>query len=92
MKHIISALVQNQPGVLAQIASKLGNHHISIRSVLQKESPEGSDPAHGVPVVITTYESQEGSMQHALREIDELEAVRGKSICIEIVDEHPEQL
>ncbi|HUV06920.1 MAG TPA: homoserine dehydrogenase [Spirochaetia bacterium] len=91
-RHYLRVMAEDRPGVLAQIASKLGSHDISIRSVLQKESPEGSDPSQGVPVVITTYESREGSMQNALEEINDLDVVRGESICIEIVDEHPEHL
>jgi homoserine dehydrogenase len=91
-RYYIRVMAEDRPGVLAQIASKLGNNNISILSVLQKELPEGSKPALGVPVVITTHRAQEGSMRKALDEIDNLDVVKGPSVCIEIVDEHLEQI
>ncbi len=89
-RYYMRVMAEDRPGVLAQIASKLGNNNISILSVLQKEPPEGSKTSAGVPIVITTHRAREGGMRKALEEIDELDAVKGPSICIEIVDEHLE--
>jgi homoserine dehydrogenase len=65
----VSAL--DQPAVLAQVAGILGEHKISIASVIQK----GHQHAKAVPVVMMTHEAHEGSMQKALREIDALDVV-----------------
>lgn len=82
----------DEPGSLAKITTILGKHNISIRSVLQLEPPEnGGQPGYR-PVVITTYRSYEGNVRNALTEIDAISAIPQKSVCIGIVDEHPEQL
>ncbi len=91
-RYYLRVMAEDKPGVLARIAAALGQNQIGIRSVLQKESPPGSPPSQGVPVVITTYKAREGDMQTALEAIDALEVVRGESVCIEIADEHPEEL
>jgi homoserine dehydrogenase len=65
----VSAL--DQPAVLAQVAGILGKHEISIASVIQKIRQH----AKAVPVVMMTHEALEGSMQRALREIDELRVI-----------------
>jgi homoserine dehydrogenase len=84
-------MAEDKPGVLAKIAAILGKHDISISSVLQPEPPEGVEIVEGVPVIITTHRAQEGSVRKALNEVDALDVVKGKSVCIGIVDEHPEQ-
>ncbi len=89
-RYYLRVMAEDRPGVLARIASRLGNNDISILSVLQKEPPEGSDAGAGVPIVITTHRAREGGMRKALDEIDALEVVKGPCVCIEIVDEHVE--
>jgi homoserine dehydrogenase len=61
----------DQPAVLAQVAGILGKHEISIASVIQKVRQH----AKAVPVVMMTHEAQEGSMQKALKEINDLRVV-----------------
>jgi len=78
------------PGVLAEIAARLGGREISISSVLQKEPPPESEQARGVPVVITTHTALEGSMRRAIEEINSLDQVKQSCVCIDIVDEAPE--
>jgi homoserine dehydrogenase len=91
-RYYIRVMAEDRPGVLAQVAAILGRHAISINSVLQHEAPDGADSAAGVPVVITTHRAQEGNVRAALGEADALPVIKAKSICIGIVDEHPEQL
>jgi homoserine dehydrogenase len=59
------------PAVLAQVAGILGKHEISIASVIQKVRQQ----AKAVPVVMMTHIAQEGSMQKALKEIDDLRVI-----------------
>ena len=56
----------DRAGVLAQMASILGNLQISIASVIQKEVGLNDGTAE---LVITTYHSRERDVQQALREL-----------------------
>jgi homoserine dehydrogenase len=91
-RYYMRITAKDAPGVLAKISACLGNKNISISSVLQKEPPPGTDPKFGVPVVITTHKAIEGNLRDALKEIDELDVVKDKSICIEIVEEDEEKI
>jgi len=75
----------DRPGVLSKISGILGNHNISIASVIQKGRQV--DGAGAVPVVMTTHEAREKDVQMALKEIDELDVVGGKTILIRIEDD-----
>ncbi len=72
--------VVDKPGVLAQIAKYLGDHHISIASVYQQERDEGSK----VPIVIMTHEAKEQNIQKAISKIDKLEAVLDKTVLLRV--------
>lgn len=65
--------VVDNPGVLAQIASILGDNRISIASVIQKEAnPE----AQLAEIVIMTHQAREKDMQGALAKLRALPVVR----------------
>jgi homoserine dehydrogenase len=64
--YYIRFMVLDRPGVLSQIAGVLGNHGISISSVIQQGRKEGQT----VPVVIMTHTAGERNVQSALREVD----------------------
>ncbi len=92
-RYYIRTMVDDTPGALARIASILGEHGISIASILQDELPEnnGADQEpHFVPVVITLHPAKEANVLQAINEIDELDATGEKSSLISIVDDHPE--
>ena len=72
--------VADKPGVLGMIAKILGQHHISIMSVHQKESRD----AKSVPVVILTYEASEKNLQAALKLIDAKKDIAEKTALIRI--------
>ena len=90
-RYYLRVMAEDTPGVLGQVATRLGENRISISSVLQKELPPGRHPSEGVPIVITTYQADEGRLLAALEAIDRLAVVRGKTTWIEIVDEHEEE-
>jgi len=75
--------VEDHPGVLAQIATLLGKHGISISSVLQVEVEEN---ATVVPLVIMTHTTTEGAVKKACAEINKLECVRGKTVRMWVRD------
>ncbi len=80
----------DEPGVLAKIASVFGRYDISISSVLQKEPAVQKTSRPGVQVVITTHPASESAVCDALREVDALREILGKSVCLTILDEHQE--
>ena len=65
----------------------LGQHEISISSVLQHEPLPGSQD---VPLIITTYEASEGNLKNALAEIDGLPVTKRPTFLMRIVEEHVE--
>ncbi len=92
-RYYLRITAEDRPGVLARFADVLGRHQISIKSVLQREplEQEGNSPP-GVPVVITTHRAVEGNVRNAIEEIDALDEIKAKTVCIGIVDEHPEEI
>lgn len=67
----LSAL--DQPGVMARIASILGEEGISIEAIKQKEPGEGE--TH-VPLVMLTHRVIEGQMNRAIARIETLDSVQ----------------
>lgn len=72
--------VVDRPGVLSKIAGILGEHQISIATVIQKGREEGSS----VPIVMLTHEAREEEVQKALKKIDQLEVVTAPTKLIRI--------
>ncbi|MFO1113101.1 MAG: homoserine dehydrogenase [Rhodospirillales bacterium] len=66
--YYVRLMVLDQPGVLADVTSILRDDAVSIEAVLQRARA----PGEAVPVVMTTHETEEASMVHALRRIGEL--------------------
>ena len=68
--------VEDTPGVLAHIAEIFSSHAISIARVIQ----EGRSETEGgsVPLIMTTHEATERSMQNASDQIGALDVVREK--------------
>ena len=87
-KYYLRFQVTDQPRVLAAIAGILGEHAISIESVLQK----GRGHAHGAPVavVMMTHEARERSVRKALQAIALLPAIQGETIRIRVEDPEEE--
>ena len=74
---------QDKPGVLSKISGILGNHGISIESVLQKSREKKGT----VPIVIRTYAAEESAVRKALAEIDALEVCAARTVKIRIMDD-----
>ena len=70
-------------GVLAQLASILGEHEISISEVVQEGAREEGRP---VAVVVTTHMAREANMQKALARIDGLDSVMEKTRLLRIFE------
>ncbi|PLX98066.1 MAG: homoserine dehydrogenase [Desulfuromonas sp.] len=73
----------DQPGVLAQISSILGEYNISITSMIQPERKVGK----AVPIVIMTHDAREEDINAALKKIDELSVIVDRTRLIRIENE-----
>ena len=62
----------DQPGVLADITRILGDSHISIEAIIQKEPMDGVEH---VPVIILTQRIREKNMNEAITKIEALDSV-----------------
>ena len=72
----------DRPGVLSKIAGVLGEHNISISSVIQK----GREVNRAVPIVMLTHEARESDVQKALSLMDDLDILTDRTIMMRVED------
>jgi homoserine dehydrogenase len=82
-RYYLRFLAEDRPGVLAQVASVLGAHGISIASVIQHE-PQIEREGALVPLIIMTHQAVEANIDQAIAEIDRLSSVRPPSVCMRV--------
>ncbi len=76
----------DKPGVLSSISGALGRNHISIHSVVQK----GRDTSNtAVSIFMLTHEAKESDLQKAIRQLEKLSMLKGKTMVIRIVEDIP---
>ncbi len=80
-RYYLRMSVTDQPGVLAQISKILGDHSISISSVIQKETDPSTNTAE---IVIMTHPAKERAFQQALRETEHLSVVEDISNFVRV--------
>jgi len=80
-RYYLRMNVADQPGVLAQISKALGDHLISISSVIQKLTDKSAQTAE---IVIMTHPAREEAMKQALDEMAHLAAVKEISNFIRV--------
>lgn len=76
-RFYLRVMVDDTPGVLAQIAQVLGENNISIASVLQHEP---SDGGAAVPLVIMSHDTTEGAVSGACEKIGKLACVQAPPV------------
>jgi homoserine dehydrogenase len=74
----------DRPGVLGHIASALGEHGISIESVLQKKAASASG---AVPVLVFTHPAREDAVRRALATIDRLPEIAAPTRLVRVEEE-----
>ena len=79
-RYYLRIMAVDKPGVLARVAGALGEHNISIASMIQK----GRDQAAAVPIVMLTHEAVEGDMRRSLQRINALDVVAQDTVCIRV--------
>jgi homoserine dehydrogenase len=70
----------DKPGVLSKISGVLGDHQISIASVIQK----GREEKGSVPLVMLTHEAQESNVTKALSLMENLDVLTDETIMIRV--------
>lgn len=83
--YYLRFMVEDHPGVLANISGILGKNGISISSMIQ----EGRKIEGGVPLVMMTHKAKERDLQAALAEIGELDCIMGSTLLIRVEGEDP---
>ncbi len=81
-RYYLRFSVIDKPKVLARISGILGNHGVSISDVIQTERKIGNV----VPLIMLTHHASEGAIRGAVRTIDHLPVIKGKSHLIRIED------
>jgi len=79
-KFYLRFMAVDRPGVLSQISGVLGNHGISINSVVQREQNRSSV----VPLIILTDDAPEKKLRLALEKIQKLSIVKRRPVAIRI--------
>jgi homoserine dehydrogenase len=84
-RHFLRIRVSDRPGVLARITGILGEHGISIASVIKHDAAGAA--AAAVPLVIMTHPCGSTAIRKAMDHIDASDVVSGKSVCLSVLDE-----
>jgi len=82
-RFYIRIMARDEAGVFARYGQILSNHQISISGAMQHE---WDGPDSTVPVVITTHPAPQKKMKAALEELQRLDVICGKPVCIRIVN------
>ena len=69
--YYIRLMLVDKPGVIADIAACLRDQNVSVESMIQRSR----NPGDVVPVVLTTHEAEEISIQRALHSMETLQSV-----------------
>ncbi len=83
-RYYLRFTIADQPGVLARIAHILGDHGISIASVIQHDSGDDAPEASPVPLVIMTHLAIQAGVDSALALINRLDVVHAPSVCMRV--------
>ncbi|MDX1930057.1 MAG: homoserine dehydrogenase [Pirellulaceae bacterium] len=85
-RYYLRLTVADEPGSLAKITSVLGEHSISISSVIQHE-PDPLSKSPQVQLVIMTHEAPEGAARKAVEKITQLPVVTGPSVRMRVMED-----
>jgi homoserine dehydrogenase len=81
-RYYLRLTVQDQPGVLARVASVMAKHRVSLASVIQGPA----ERAGAASLVLTTHESNERAMRATLKQLKSLRSVLDQPLLLRIGD------
>jgi homoserine dehydrogenase len=79
--YYLRMLAEDRPGVLAEVATILGNAGISIEAMVQPEPPQGASQAQ---LIMLSHRVRERQMNIALEQIEALDSISGKVTRIRV--------
>ena len=79
--YYLRMLAEDRPGVLAEVATILGNAGISIEAVVQPQPPHGASQAK---LIMLSHPVRERQMNIALGQIEALDSISGKVTRIRV--------
>jgi homoserine dehydrogenase len=82
-RYYLRMNIADRHGVLSQISKVLGDHLISISSVIQKETDRQEQTAE---IVIMTHPAREAAMQESVEELQRLDVVRKVNNLVRVED------
>ena len=81
-RYYLRLLVEDRPGVLADVARVLATHQIGISSVIQPEAHVGQT----TPLVLMLHDARESQFQSAVGEISQLDAIKAAPVHLRVED------
>jgi homoserine dehydrogenase len=75
-RYFLRLLTLDRPGVMAAIATVLGDRGISLASVVQKESVVLGEDVPGAEIVLTTHQASEAAVQDAVETLRDMPVVK----------------
>jgi homoserine dehydrogenase len=86
-RFYLRLLVEDRPHVMADLTHILGQHRISLASVIQPEAPEveAGGPTPLVPLIIMTHRTTAGQLEAAARELERAPSVRAPLMTLAMV-------
>jgi homoserine dehydrogenase len=85
-RYFLRLLTLDRPGVMAAIATVLGDRGISLASVVQKESVVLGDDVPGAEIVLTTHLASESALQDALDTLRRMPVVKSIGPLYRVLD------
>jgi homoserine dehydrogenase len=80
--HYIRFLVDDRPGIVAEITGALAREHINIRAIVQKPGY----PPHALPFVVTVEPCKSSALRRALATIRALECMRADPLDLQMLE------
>jgi homoserine dehydrogenase len=81
-RYYLRLLVEDRPGVLADVARILAGHQIGISSVIQPEAHIGQT----TPLVLMLHDAPEAHFRSAVQEISQLDAIKAAPVHLRVED------
>jgi homoserine dehydrogenase len=85
-RYYLRFTIADRPGVLARLATILGEQGISIASLIQHDPGDDEPDGSPVPLVIMTHLAVQADLYAALSDIDRLDVVHAASVCLGVED------
>jgi homoserine dehydrogenase len=80
--HYIRFLVDDRPGIVADITGTLAREHINIRAILQKPGY----PQHALPFVVTVEPCKSSALKRALASIRSTDYLRAEPLDLQMLE------